>query len=59
MSLDGFRKVYSLLPESEKKLVIVVIDDKKYTWQESHDEIIKNTAVGNKIQKKLEKLRII
>lgn len=59
MSLDRFRKVYSLLPDSEKKLTIILINDGKYTWEEAYSEIVKNTNVGKEIQKKLEKLKII
>jgi len=59
MSLDKFRKVYSLLPDSEKKLTIIVIDNQKYTWEEAYNEIVKNSDIGKTIQKKLEKLNII
>ncbi|HLC39469.1 MAG TPA: hypothetical protein VJJ76_01155 [archaeon] len=59
MSLDKFRKVYSLLPDSEKKLTIIVIDNQKYSWEEAYNEIVKNSDIGKTIQKKLEKLNII
>jgi len=59
MSLDRFRKVYSLLPDREKNLIVIVIDNRKYAWEEAYSEIVKNTDIGKSIQKKLEKLNII
>lgn len=59
MSLERFRKVYALLPESEKKLTIIVIGEQKITWEQAHEEITKNSPLGNGIQQKLEKLEII
>ena len=59
MSLERFRKVYSLLPESEKKLAIITIEDKAVTWEQAYAEIAKDTHLGQQIQEKLEKLNII
>jgi len=59
MSLERFRKVYALLPEAEKQLTVVVIDDKNINWDKAHEEITKNTPLGNDIQRKLEELKII
>ena len=59
MSLERFRKVFSIIPESEKNKPIVVIDDKPISWIEAHKEISENTELGKKIQGKLEELNII
>ena len=59
MSLERFRKVYSLLPESEKKLAVITVDDKAITWEQAYTEIGKDTDIGKQIQEKLEKLNII
>ena len=59
MSLERFRKVYSLLPESEKKLTVVVIDNEPITWDQAYNEIKTNTELGKKIQDKLEELELI
>lgn len=59
MSLDRFRKVFSIIPESEKKKPVIVIDDKTFTWEDAHQEILKNTEMGKQIQRKLEELNII
>lgn len=59
MSLERFRKVYSILPEKEKTMVIVVVDDKEYTWEEAYRQIKENSELGKIIQRKLEGLDII
>lgn len=59
MSLEKFRKVFSLLPEAERKLIVVVIDNKLMTWEATYKEIKENTELGKKMQKKLEDLNII
>jgi len=59
MSLNKFRRIWALLPKEEQKLPILVIDDKEITWERAHKEIAKNTELGKKIQKKLEKLNLI
>ncbi len=59
MSLERFRKVYSLLPESEKKLTVVVIDNEPIIWDQAYNEIKTNTELGKKIQDKLEELELI
>lgn len=59
MSIERFRKVFSVIPDSEKKKPIIVIDDKTVTWGDAFKEISGKTRVGEKIQKKLEELEII
>jgi len=59
LSKEKFRKVYALLPESEHKLTIVTIDDRKISWEEANREIMKDSDLGKTIQKKLEDLKII
>ncbi len=60
MSLEKFRKVWSLLPERERKLPIVVVNDEVITWEKAYEEImIKKSKLGKKIQEKMENLRLL
>lgn len=59
MSKEKFLKVYSNLPEPERKQIIAIIDDKTYTWDRAYDEINNNTELGKKILKKIEDLGIL
>ena len=60
MSLEKFRKVWSLLPEQERKLPIVVVNDEVITWEKAYEEIIiKKSELGKKIQKKMENLKLL
>ena len=56
---ERFRIVFSRLPAGERKLPIVKIDKKIFTWEEAYDEIKKNTKVGKEILKKLKKMGIL
>lgn len=59
MSRERFRKVYSVLPEAERNLTVVAIDKKSITWKKAFDEIMKDTNLGKRIQKRLEQLKLI
>lgn len=59
MSLERFRKVYSLLPDSERKMVIVIIDERTFTWEEAYKEIKDGSELGERVQKGLEDLDLI
>ena len=59
MKIERFEKVYFNVPEAEKKLIIVILDDKKITWEEAYREIKKNTPLGKAIMDKLIKQEII
>ena len=59
MDTERFRRIFAKLPESEKKLSVVKIEDNIYSWEESYKEIVNNTAIGEKIYKKLIEEEII
>lgn len=59
MSIERFRKVFSVIPESEKKKPILVIGNRIITWEEAFKEISSKTKLGEKIQKNMEELDII
>ena len=59
MSKENFMKAYANLIEDERNEIIVIIDDKPYTWNRAYDEIKNNTELGKKILEKLEMLGII
>lgn len=57
--VQKFRSVYSNIPEAEKRLTIVIIDDKKISWEKANKEIEKKTELGERIIDKLISLEII
>jgi len=57
--VDKFRKIFSRLPEGEKKMPIVKVNDRIMTWEEAYYEIIKETEKGKVILKKLEEMGIL
>ena len=55
-----FKKIFSNLPEKiRNEDIIVVINDKPYTWNAAFLEVKNNTELGKKILKKLVELEII
>lgn len=56
---EKFLKIYAEVPESLRSEIIVVIDEKTYTWDTSYLEIKNNTELGKKILKSLVAVGII
>jgi len=56
MLKSKFVEIYSRLPEDIRKEIIVVIDDKPYTWDVAYMEINNDTDLGKSILKKMEEL---
>ena len=55
-----FVKIYSNLPDKIRKQdIIVVIEERPYTWNAAYFEINNNTLLGKKILKKLKEMDII
>ncbi|MBI2629261.1 hypothetical protein HYW74_04205 [Candidatus Pacearchaeota archaeon] len=54
-----FLKIYADIPDGLRKDIIVVIEKKPYTWNTAFIEIEENTALGKKILKVLEDIKII
>lgn len=59
MSKEKFLKAYANLPEPERLQVIVVMDNKPYSWNAAYIEILNNTALGKKMLEKMEVLGIL
>jgi hypothetical protein len=59
MDIDKFRNIFARLPEAEKKLPIVKIDNRFYTWEECFREVANKTELGEKIYKKLKDYELI
>ena len=55
MSKEKFLKAYANLPEPERSQVIVVMENKPYSWNAAYNEILNNTALGKKMLEKMEK----
>lgn len=56
---DRFFKVFSGIPFSERKMPIVVIEDKSINWELAKEEITNETVLGEKILKLMIELKII
>ncbi|MBR9683190.1 hypothetical protein GOV03_01500 [Candidatus Woesearchaeota archaeon] len=50
---EKFLKVYANVPDSLREDIIVVVDDKTYTWNAVYFEIKNNTTLSRKILKVL------
>jgi len=59
MSKEKFLKAYANLPEPERSQVIVMIDNKPYSWNAAYSEISNSTALGKKMLEKMEVLGIL
>jgi len=49
-----FLRAYANLPEPERTQVIVIIEEKPYSWDAANHELASKTELGNKILIKLE-----
>ena len=54
-----FQKVYAKLPEKMRRGIVVVVDEKPYTWNAVYVELINNTELGKIMYEKLIKMEII
>lgn len=53
-------RIFANIPEKiRKEDIIIVIDNKPYTWNATMIEIKNNSELGKKIIEKLEKLKIL
>ncbi len=56
---EKFLQIYADVPDELRSDIIVVIDDKTYTWNTAYFEIKDDTLLGKKILKALEELKIV
>lgn len=54
-----FLHAYASLPEPEQSQVVVVMDEKAYSWDKIYSEISDNTELSNKLLKRLNILGIL
>ena len=54
-----FLKIYANVPENLRRDIIVVINDKTYSWDSAYFEIKNNTTLGRKILKELEVMKVL
>ena len=54
-----FLHAYANLPEPEQSQVVVVMDEKTYSWDKVYSEISDNTELSNKLLKRLNILGIL
>ncbi|MDO4967202.1 MAG: hypothetical protein Q4E70_00320 [Candidatus Saccharibacteria bacterium] len=59
MDYSRFQKIYANLPEKLRNGIVVVIDDKPYTWNTVYIELVNNTELGRKMYEKLINMEII
>lgn len=48
-----FLRVYANVPDNLRDDIIVVVDEKTYTWNSAYFEIKNNTPLGQKLLKEL------
>jgi len=56
---EKFLKIYANIIDNLREDIIVVVDDKTYTWNAAYFEIKNGTELGKKILKKLAITKII
>jgi hypothetical protein len=56
---EKFLNIYANVPDGLRKDIIVVIDEKTYTWDTAYFEVKNDTALGKRILKELEVTKII
>lgn len=54
-----FQRIYANLPEKIRNGIVVVVDEKPYSWNAVYVELINNTTLGRKMYEKLLKMEII
>lgn len=54
-----FQRVYANLPEKIRSGIVVVVDDKPYTWNAVYIELINGTTLGKQMYNKLIEMEII
>lgn len=54
-----FFKAYSNLLADERSQIIVIIDNKPYTWNRAYDEVKGETGLGKRILNRLKELDIL
>jgi hypothetical protein len=54
-----FKRLFSILPPAERRLPIVKIDNKLYTWEEVYKEVIKSSKLADKMLKELERIGLL
>ena len=54
-----FKRIFSLLPVSERKLPVVSMGKKLYTWETINKEVNKKTVLAEKLLKELKKTGLL
>ena len=54
-----FLRIYSNIPEELRNDIIVIIEERTYTWDTAYLQIKDDTSLGKKILKTLEETGII
>ena len=54
-----FQKVYANLPEKMRRGIVVVVDDKPYSWIAVYVDLVNGTALGKTMYNKLIDMEII
>jgi hypothetical protein len=57
--ISKFRRFFSILPPAERKMPIVEVNDRIFTWEEIHKEIIKKSKFSKKLLNKLEEMGLL
>ena len=56
---ENFLRAYSNLPEKSREEIIVLVDDRTFSWNSAYFEIKNGTKTGEKILNNLRELELI
>jgi len=54
-----FKRLFSILPPAERKLPIVKVNNRFYTWEEIYSEVKKSSRLASKMLKELKRLGLL
>lgn len=56
---EKFIRIYPNVPDKLREDIVVVVEQKPYTWNTAYLEVRDNTSLGKKILKTLEEIGVI
>jgi len=54
-----FLRIYANIPDTIREDILVVVDQKSYTWNIAYLEVKNNSPLGKKILKALEEMGVL
>ncbi|MEM0473335.1 MAG: hypothetical protein QXF88_01280 [Candidatus Aenigmatarchaeota archaeon] len=57
--VSKFIRIMSILPQSERKLPVIKLEERIYTWDDILNEVKKKTKDGERLLKELKKMGLL